>query len=87
MDEELSEEDAWLLQLPDIGSLTERELRAVIRLYKLFPAPANFEEMRESCRRVSSCKDIVNDWDDPNDFRWWVPVFRVLAVTEKDKGS
>ena len=88
MDDELSKEDDWLLRLPDIDSLTDRELRDVMRLYKLFPTPpANFEEMREAIRRLRSCQDIVNDWDDPDDFRWWVPAFRVLAVTEKDKGS
>jgi hypothetical protein len=29
-------------------------------------------------KKFSACKDIVNDWDDLNDFSWWQPVFDLL---------
>ena len=33
----------------------------------------------------SSPEDIVQDWDDPDDFSWWQPAFDVLAPPDAEK--
>jgi hypothetical protein len=35
--------------------------------------------------KLHACEDIVHDWDDPNDFSLWVPVFAVLAPPDAEK--
>jgi hypothetical protein len=44
----------------------------------------------KAIRRVRDCKDIVNGWDDPNDFSWWKDAFKILkppSAREVDGGN
>lgn len=43
----------------------------------------NKPKAEPSLKKLSGCKDIVNDWDDLNDFSWWRPVFELLDPNDE----